>query len=67
MYTVHNYQTKKALVADFKAGHQIETYQPGPFPGKRNGQVCIEGPHFPKPHRWYASATLEKGMIVKIK
>ena len=68
MYTVHNYQTKKALIADVKAGKSVETYQPGGmFPAKRDGSVCIEGPHYPEPHRWYASATIQNGIIIKVK
>jgi hypothetical protein len=67
MYTVKNYKTKKALIEDFKAGKKIETFQPGPFPGKTDGTCCIEGPHYPEPHKWYASATLDGGVIVKVK
>lgn len=67
MYTCHNYQTKKALIADVKAGKQVETFQPGGmFPAKRDGSVCIEGPHFPQPHKWYASAVIQNGIIVKV-
>jgi len=68
MYTIKNYRTKKELVTDFKAGEQIEVYQPGPFGGKEvNGNVCLEGPHYPQPHKWYAGAVIEKNYIVKIK
>ena len=67
-YCVHNYQTKKALIADVKAGKRVEVYQPGPFGGGvLNGSECIEGPHYPEPHRWYASATIVDGYIVKVK
>ena len=68
MYTVTNYRTKKALLEDFKAGKQIETFQPGGmFPPTRNGSICIEGPHYPEPHKWYASAVVKDGVIIKVK
>lgn len=68
MYSVKNYKTKKELIADFKAGEPIEVYQPGGFfEGPKDGSVCIEGPHYPQPHRWYASATIENGMITSVK
>lgn len=66
-YTVHNYKTKKALKEDFKAGKQIEVYQPGPFNrGPLNGIVYLEGPHYPEPHRWYARGESKDGILVKL-
>lgn len=67
MYTVNNYKTKKELIADFKAGKQIEVYQPGPFPGTTNGSISLEGPHYPKPHTWYASAVIANSIIISVK
>ena len=68
MYSVKNYKTKKELIADFKSGKRIEVYQPGGFfDGPRAGAVCIEGPHYPKPHRWYASATIQDGIVTAVK
>lgn len=66
MYTVTNYQSKKALIAAVNAGEQVETYQPGGmFPATRDGAITLEGPHYPKPHRWYARAVVKGGVIVK--
>lgn len=68
MYTYENYRTKKELVADVKAGKQVRVYQPGGiFPSQKDGEVSIEGPHYPEPHRWYASATIADGVVVKVK
>jgi len=68
MYTVKNYQTKKELIADFKAGKQIEVYQPNDMFGESgNGSVSLEGPHYPQPHKWYASATIENFIIKSVK
>lgn len=74
MYTDRNFKTKKALkeaVAAFNAGEGpgVTYYQPGPFGGSEpdNGTFCVEGPHYPEPHRWYASCTAKDGVIVKVK
>ena len=67
MYTRTNYQLKKELLADFKAGKTIETFSPGMFGSQQNGTCCIEGPHYPKPHKWYATATIKDGIIIGVK
>ncbi len=68
MYTTVNYKTKKALIEAVKAGVKVTTYQPGGmFPATRNGSITLEGPHFPAPHTWYAQATVQDGIIVKVK
>jgi len=81
MYTDVNFPSKKALKDAVAAGQEIGVYQPGPY-GARvrhlpppsvggneplNGEVSVEGPHYPKPHRWYARVTLKDGVIVKVK
>ena len=68
MYTVKNFKSKKDLKEAVKMGEIVTIYQPGPFGGNEptNGTVSLEGPHYPEPHRWYASATLENGRIVKV-
>ena len=68
MYTDKNYKTKKELIADVKAGKKVTVYQPGGiFPSQHDGEVSIEGPHYPQPHSWYAQATIKDGAIVKVK
>ena len=32
----------------------------------KNGTVTFEGPHYPKPHRYYGKAVVENGKVVKI-
>lgn len=64
-YTEVNYRNKKALKAAVAAG-DVPVYQPGPFgPEVADGWMAIEGPHYPKPHRWYASVMVEGGVIKK--
>jgi hypothetical protein len=65
-YTVTNYRTKKAVKDALAAGTVVEVYQPGPFgPDVKDGSVALEGPHFPEPHRWYASCQVKDGAIVR--
>jgi hypothetical protein len=64
-YTDKNFKTKKALVEAVKAGEQVTVYQPGPFgPSVPDGTAYLEGPHYPEPHRWYASVEVRGGVIV---
>ena len=74
MYTHVNFATKKVLkqaVAEFNETGEIPVtyYQPGPFGGKepQNGTVYVEGPHYPQPHRFYASCKAKDGVIVSVK
>lgn len=69
MYTSQNFKTKKALKEAIAKGEKISVFQPGPFGGNepQNGNVVLEGPHYPEPHRWYAEATLANGYIVSVK
>ena len=67
-YTKYNYKTKKDLLMDFRSGFEIQVYQPGLFgPLVPDGFVALEGPHYPEPHRWYAQAVVENGLLVKVK
>lgn len=69
MYCHTNFKSKKALKEAVAAGKRVTVFQPGPFGGNEpsDGTVCLEGPHYPEPHRWYASATLKDGVVVKVK
>lgn len=66
MYTVTNYKSKKAMLTDVENGVRVRVYQPGPFPGTVNGVDCIEGPHYPQPHRWCARVLIRDGVIVRL-
>lgn len=68
-YTDINFKTKKALKEAVERGERITVHQPGGFfpDPPPNGTVYLEGPHYPEPHRWYASAVLENGVVVKVK
>lgn len=68
-YTVRNFKTKKELKEAVTAGEEVLCYNPGLGPNLSNftGNVALEGPHYPKPHTWYASAVLQDGRVVKVK
>ena len=66
-YTDFDFKTKKALKEAVAAGKKIGVYSPGMFPAPKNGSVSLEGPHYPKPHTWYAAAVLKDGIIIKVK
>ena len=68
MYTYTNYKTKKELINDFKAGKKIEVFQPNAmFSVSGDGNICIEGPHYPQAHKWYASAKIKNFIIETVK
>ena len=81
MYTTKNFKSKKARREAVAAYHSISPidgqrqgpavryYQPGPFGGNEplNGAFCLEGPHYPEAHRWYARAQAQDGIIISVK
>lgn len=73
MYASKNFKTKKALRDAIAAGEKIAVFQPNDIFGNPagapdfSGTVTLEGPHYPEPHRWYGTATLEEGIIVSVR
>ena len=69
MYTDINFKTKKALKLAVADGQRVTYYQPGPFGGSEPtfGNIVIEGPHYPEPHKWYAQCEVADGIIIKVK
>jgi hypothetical protein len=68
MYVSPNFKTKKAMIEAWQAGKLMAFYQPGLGPPPpENGQIAVEGPHYPEPHKWYATVVFENGKVVKIK
>ena len=66
-YVSPNFATKKALKEALAAGKPVDVYQPGLGTIPENGPVYLEGPHYPKPHRWWAEGKMEGGKLVKVK
>ena len=73
MYTVIDYRSKKALKEAVVSGKEVRVYQPNDMfgtmerVGKGTHDITLEGPHYPKPHTWYAQATITDGIVVKVK
>ena len=72
MYATKNFPTKKALkeaVAAFNAGTgpAVTVFAPGLGSPKEFGVEFLQGPHYPKPHMWYAQVTMKHGNVVKVK
>jgi hypothetical protein len=69
-YTTTNFKTKKALKEAVASGATVTVFQPNDMFGDgsvRDGTACVEGPHYPQPHRWYAQVEVRDGRIVKVK
>lgn len=67
MYTTKNFPTKKALKEAVAAGESVTLFSPGFGTPKANGTEYVEGPHYPKPHTWYAAVEVKDGVVVKVK
>ena len=69
MYTDRNFRTKKDFKDAVKKGERVrlvynDLVHEGEVP---DGTHCIEGPHYPEPHRWYAQARVQGGVVVSVK
>lgn len=67
MYVDPNFKTKKELKEAVARGDSVYVFSPGPFPPKTDGIEFIEGPHYPKPHMWYAQVEVKDGKVIKVK
>ena len=68
MYVNPDYKSKKEFLQAIKDGKQHMPYiHGGMFDPPRNGSGCVEGPHYPKPHKWYASVIIKEGVIISAK
>lgn len=68
MYVRPNFKTKKALKDAVAAGKRVGVWQPEPFGENEpsDGEVSVEGPHYPEPHKWYARVRVEGGRVTKV-
>lgn len=71
-YASGNPRTKKELrerVERYKTGDgpPVRVFSPGPFGCRESGTEYVEGPHYPEPHRWYATVTVIDGTIVAVR
>ena len=66
MYSERNFKSKKAFKEAVASGDKIGLFAPGLGEPCRNGRESVEGPHYPEPHRWYASVQVVDGYVVKV-
>ena len=66
MYTETNFKSKKDLKAAVAAGKEVRVFAPGLGTVPTNGECSVEGPHYPKPHSWYARVTIVNGLVTKV-
>lgn len=67
MYASKNFKTKKEFREAVQNGEQITVFAPGLGKPNVNGKNYIEGPWYPKPHKWYAEVDTVNGIITKVK
>lgn len=67
MYVMPNFTSKKALREAVAAGEEVRVFSPGPWPATTDGTESVEGPHYPQPHRWWATVTVVGGRVTKVK
>jgi hypothetical protein len=67
MYTDINFKTKKLLKEAVMSGTAVHLFAPGLGSPALNGVEYVEGPHYPKPHTWYAQVTMQDGRIIGVK
>ena len=67
MYTQINFQSKKALKEAVASRTPVRIFAPGMGTPVENGIEYLEGPHYPKPHKWYAEVEMKDGLVVKVK
>jgi hypothetical protein len=67
IYAKIDFKTKKDLKAALGRDEKIGVFSPSPFPVPKNGTIFLSGPHYPKPHTWYAEAIVVNGLIVSVK
>lgn len=66
-YIDPDFKSKKALREALQAGKRVVVYQPGMGTVPTNGTISLKGPHFPKPHTWYATGKMVNGLLVSVK
>jgi hypothetical protein len=67
MYADINFKTKKAFREAVEAGEEVGVFSAGIGSPPETGRVAVSGPHYPEPHRWYATVNVENGRVVKVR
>lgn len=68
-YLYPEMKSKVAYKKAIAAGEEITAKENTPW-GKKivfEGTCNFEGPHYPKPHRYYGTAVVKDGLVISIK
>jgi len=65
-YVSPDFKSKKALRAALSRGEPVNVFYPG-LGGPLDGTISVEGPHYPRPHTWYALVDCERGKVIKVR
>lgn len=66
-YASHNFKTKKAFKEAIAKDDKVTLWNPGLGQPNPNGKNYVSGPWYPLPHKWYAEAWCENGVVTKVK
>lgn len=67
-YCDRNFKTKKELKIAVESDQEVTIFPTEPHEQTiKDGTVAVGGPHYPQPHKWYASVTVKNGVVVKVK
>jgi hypothetical protein len=61
------------IASNVPPAREVRIFQPNDMFGNPQadsnytGTACVEGPHYPQPHKWYSTVTVENGIVVKVK
>ena len=67
MYSVIDFKSKKAFSEAVEDGEEVKLFAYGFGTPNRNGLEYVEGPHYPKPHRWHAEVQVKDGIVTNVK
>jgi hypothetical protein len=66
-YLTGNPKSKSEARRRIAAGQEVRTYEPGVGTVPEDGEVSVEGPHYPAGHTWWGTAVIKGGLVVKVK
>lgn len=67
MYTRINFKSKTALKKAVADGQEVTLFAPGLGTPNNDGCETVCGPHYPRPHKWYAEVIMKDGKVIKVK
>jgi hypothetical protein len=64
---LHQFPSYRTVLFTENNAEPVTLFAPGLGTPNKNGSETVEGPHFPEPHRWYASVQVKDGIVVSVK